>query len=163
MRTVRGGPHGRDTLASSTSSRSNIVVHLHTPSRDLKNASRFERLYQTQIRLFPRMSFDIPTSPSINSIDDQQPSGPESGHPESNRTESSRPGSQRSATFVKKEKMKKVGIEDILAMRRMEQGEQDDDEEHPETQTTKVVVTPSQREEVWPTFQFGHEMNDLNV
>ncbi len=114
---------------------------------------------KAQIHQFPKTAFDIETPVSNDSIDGPQAS---SGRPESNGMGGSRPGSQRSNTFAKKERLKKVGIEDILAMRRMEQGGQEDNEEHSETQPSKAVKTRKHRGEVWPTYQFGHDMNELN-
>ena len=71
----------------------------------------------------------------------------------------SRPGTARSVTLSKKEKNKKISVEDILAMRRME-GEQGN-REYPGIQPTKITRMGSNNEinvsSSLPTYRFGEE------
>jgi hypothetical protein len=85
----------------------------------------------------------------------------EPARPGSARPGSSRPGSQRSNTLVKKEKTRKVSVEDILAMRRLEQGSQQGSREYPGIQPTKLTRIAGEEEYVWPTYRFG-EGNEWN-
>jgi hypothetical protein len=74
--------------------------------------------------------------------------------PGSGRPSSSRPTSQRSTTVLKKDRIKKVNVEDILAMRRMEQGNEQGARQYPGIQPTKLSRTVDS-EEALPTFRFG--------
>jgi len=60
---------------------------------------------------------------------------------------------------LRKDRGKKISVEDILAMRRMEQGNQEGNREYPGIQPTKL--TPIAREEgKLPTYRFGQEGDD---
>ena len=88
--------------------------------------------------------------------------------PGTGRPGSSRPGSQRSSTFnkpntlVKKEKTKKVSVEDLLAMRRLEQASHVENREYPGVQPTKITRITGEGEGTWPTSQFGQNENGWN-
>jgi hypothetical protein len=88
--------------------------------------------------------------------------------PGSSRPGSARPTSQRSNTLgkpntlVKKDKTKKISVEDILAMRRLEQGSQQTDREYPGIQPTMITRMTEESEGAWPTYQFGQDGNGWN-
>ena len=88
--------------------------------------------------------------------------------PGSARPGSSRPASQRSNTLgksntlVKKDKGKKVSVEDILAMRRLEQGSEQGNRQYPGIQPTRITQIPGQSEGIWPTYQFGQDRDGWN-
>jgi hypothetical protein len=78
------------------------------------------------------------------------------------RPGSGRPSSQRSNTLLKKEKVRKISVEDILAMRRLEQGSQQTDREYPGIQPTMLTRMAGEGEGMWPTYQFGQDGKGWN-
>lgn len=147
--------HKARTLSSS-SSRKDYLVHLHTPSKDFANINTMslETPYRSHGFELPILPFDLhpplhAQSESESSIFSEPP------RPGSGRPSSSRPTSQRSTTVLKKDRSKKVNVEDILAMRRMEQGNEQGDRQYPGIQPTKLSRTAGNGEEAWPTFRFG--------
>jgi hypothetical protein len=56
---------------------------------------------------------------------------------------------------------KKVNVEDILAMRRMEQGAVDSSKEYPGIQPMRLTSSPTQvMKGEWPTYRFGQESEE---
>lgn len=147
--------HKARTLSSS-SSRKDYLVHLHTPSKDFAtiNNISLETPYQPDGFELPIMPFDL--HPPLHTQSESESSiFSEPLRPGSGRPSSSRPTSQRSTTVLKKDRIKKVNVEDILAMRRMEQGNEQGARQYPGIQPTKLSRTTVDSEETWPTFRFG--------
>ena len=79
--------------------------------------------------------------------------------PTSSRPSTARSTSQRSNTLKKKDRGNKISVEDLLAMRRMEQVNQEGDLEYPGIQTTKLTRIAGDEGKL-PTYQFGQEGHD---
>lgn len=154
--------------SSSSTDRSDYRIHLHTPSKEfteLKTKPLERHPYQLGSLHLPQMAIDL-HSPLRSHHDDQnailqQPQRPGSSRPGS-RPGSSRPGSSRSNTLIKK---KKISVEEILAMRRMEQ--EGSAGEYPGIQPMRITSLNSDRnnsdnDEPWPVYRFGQEERQWN-
>jgi hypothetical protein len=123
--------------------------------------------YQHNAFQFPKMGFELP-SPAHTKSESQATIIANAVRPGSSRPGSARPTSQRSNTLgkpntlVKKDKTKKISVEDILAMRRLEQGSQQTDREYPGIQPTMITRMTAEGEGSWPTYQFGQDGNGWN-
>ena len=130
---------------------------MHTPSKDFVQlkAAAIEPSYQ------PRGSLNIPNHmkydlhPPLHTKTDSQATFLSDLRPGSSSQggSRSRPPSQRSNTLVKKDRTKKLSVEDILAMRRLEQGSAHGNREYPGIQPTKVTRLPSDEEATWPAYR----------
>jgi len=153
----------RTSSSSSHSNRSDFLIQLHPPSKDFvrkdfvtTTTTPLETPYQHNGFQFPKMGFDLDT-PTHTKSESQATIITDAMRPGS-----ARPASQRSNTLVKKDKAKKINVEDILAMRRLEQGSQQGTREYPGIQPTKIAQITGEREGIWPTYQFGEGGNGWN-
>lgn len=145
---------GLQDRRSASSGRSDFFIHLHTPSKDFVNVNNttLENPYSSR---YANMSIDL--HPPLNAKCESQASiGSEPPRPSSSRPSTARPGSQRSNTILRKDRGKKISVEDILAMRRMEQGNQEGSLEYPGIQPTKVTRIVGDEGNL-PKYQFGQE------
>jgi len=159
---IRSRNH-RTSSSSSHSNRSDFLIHLHTPSKDFVStkSTPLETPYQHNGFQFPKLGYDL-YPPAHTKSESQATIIANAMRPGSSRPGSARPTSQRSNTLVKKEKSKKISVEDILAMRRLEQGSQQTDREYPGIQPTKLTRMTGESEGTWPTYQFGQDRNGWN-
>ena len=159
----------RTSSSSAHSNRSDFLIHLHTPSKDFVStkSTPLEMPYQHNGFQFPKMGFEL-HSPAHTKSESQATIIANAMRPGSSRPGSARPTSQRSNTLgkpntlVKKDKTKKISVEDILAMRRLEQGSQQTDREYPGIQPTMITRMTRESEGKWPTYQFGQDGNGWN-
>ena len=149
--------HGRQRRRSESSGRSDFLIHLHTPSKDFVNINNttLETPYSSR---YTNMSIDL--HPPLHTKAESQASiGSEPPRPSSSRPSTARPGSQRSNTLLRKDRGKKISVEDILAMRRMEEGNQEGNREYPGIQPTKLTRIVGDEGKL-PKYQFGQEGHD---
>ena len=134
------------------------------PSKDYTDLKTkpLDNPYRLGSLQFPKSPLAIDLHPPLATLQTDDTAGilENSERPGSSRAGSvSRPGTARSATHSKKEKNKKISVEDILAMRRME-GEQGN-REYPGIQPTKITRMGSNSEmnvsSSLPTYRFGEE------
>jgi len=62
--------------------------------------------------------------------------------------------------MLRKDRGRKISVEDILAMRRMEHSNEEGIREYPGIQPTKLTRMTGEDEGKWPTYRFGQEGND---
>lgn len=164
-RTTSRVRHGHKSSTSSSSNHSDFFIHLHLPSRDFVDikTTPLESPYRSNGFRLPKLQLDL--HPPHHTLSDSkssifsEPPRPESIRPGSARPSSSRPGSQRS-TLTKKDRPKKLSVEDILAMRRLEQSSEQGTREYPGIQPTKLTRATGGSDEIWPTYRFGEERNN---
>lgn len=77
--------------------------------------------------------------------------------PGSGRPGSSRPDTAMSNSTATKDISKKVSVDDILAMRRLESRSQQGIREYPGVQPTKITRLTGEDEAVWPAYQLGQD------
>jgi hypothetical protein len=116
------------------------MIHLQTSNKDLANinSAPFKTLDHSLGHQFSTLSYDLHPPPH-------------------NRTESLStmfPELMRPNALINKDRPKKVSVEDILAMRRLDQGSVQSNPEYPGLQPTWVFG-----EEEWLTYRFGHGNN----
>ena len=147
----------RTSSNSSHSNRSDFLIHLHTPSKDFvaTKSTPLETPYQHSGFQFPKLGFEMYSQPHKKSESQATIIS------DATRPGSARPTSQRSNTLVKNQKAKKINVEDILAMRRLEQGSPGT-REYPGIQPTKITRMTGENEGTWPTYQFGQDGNGWN-
>lgn len=131
------------------------------PSKDYTDLKTkpLEHPYRLGSLQFPKSPLAMDLHPPLSSLQSDENTAilenPE--RPGSSRPGSSRPGTARSNTLTKKDWSKKVSVEDILAMRRME-GDQGSSREYPGIQPTKITRMGSENEmTTFPTYRFGEE------
>jgi hypothetical protein len=141
----RGSPH--------TSVRSGFVTY--TPMKDVFNLNTVPIESSYPLQLFGnQLQPDMGPPPPQLTRSDSNPSVPMLS--DAARPGSSRPGSKRSL-------MKKVHVEDILAMRRMEQGVNESDRMYPGIQPMRLTVSPTlEKRDGWPTYRFGEKLEEWN-
>jgi len=148
----------KDNRSSSGSSRrSDFQIHLHTPSKDwLDLNAKAEKPYQLRSHPFSGkgVSADLHLPPHRRT-ESRSAILSDPDRPGSARPGSSRPATAQSNLMAKTERSKKVSVDDILAMRRLESGSQNTIREYPGVQPTKITRLTGEDEAVWPTYQFG--------
>ena len=143
--------------SSSTSTQSRYLTYLHSPGKDtfVVNTAPVEDSYQLQ-PFGNNMAVDLhPPFPSHVRSDSRVTTRTDPG-----QLGNSRPGSQRSA---KKNSIKRVNVQDILAMRRMEQGGPDPNRDYPGIQPMRLTASPTfdgQSGEAWSGHGCGRELDD---
>jgi len=125
--------------SSSSSTRSEFLIHLHTPSKELVNVKT------RPIDDFRLHALGIPKAYSPMHVKSES-QGP--------ILQDSPPRPARSSTLLRKTKM---NVEDILALRRLENNtSRQGGRTYPEGR----VMSPENGQEYgWPTYQFGSERN----
>jgi hypothetical protein len=123
--------------SSASSVRSDFLIHLHTPSENVINIKTIplETSYQSRSFLYPRIDLHPPLHDKSES---QATILSDVVRPGSARQANVRSGSQRSNIRVKKDKSKKITVDDIIAMRRLEQSSAQGNRECTEEQSTKI-------------------------
>jgi hypothetical protein len=148
----------KDNRSSSSSSRqADFRIHLHVPSKDwidLKVDSK--KPYHLKSHQLPGRHQSVEIHPLPHSRTESRAallSDP--GRPGSARPGSSRPDTAQSNNLGQKDRSKKVNVDDILAMRRLESGSRQGIREYPGVQPTKITRFLGEDESAWPTYQFG--------
>ena len=150
----------KDNRSSSSSSRvSDFQIHLHTPSRDwIDLKAKSEKPYPLKSYLSPGRHQSVELrAPPHSRTDSRTAILSDPGRPGSARPESSRPDTAQSNNLAQQDRSKKVSVDDILAMRRLESGSQQGIREYPGVQPTKISRFTGEDESVWPIYQFGQE------
>src|SRR2546423_914445 len=139
--------------SSSSSSRvSDFQIHLHTPSRDwIDLKAKSEKPYPLQSYQFPGRHQSVELhAPPHSRTESRTAILSDPGRPGSARPESSRPDTAQSNNLAQKDRSKKVSVDDILAMRRVESGSQQGIREYPGVQPTKITRLTGEDDSVWP-------------
>ena len=129
---------------------SSFLMQLHTPTKELETQHP---------QTLPTFSFQSFHRDDMQGVDLHPP--PFHQKSESQNpilSEPVRPGSSRpSLSSQRSKKSKKISVEDILAMRRVEAGSRTEQREYPGFQPIRLTQSPIPDDRAWPTYRFGQD------